>query len=385
MPRSQKSRLKKRPLVPYARGFRPPTPKQRWTAVSARLNEEIPREFQEEAHLFPPIPQPSSVDDWLAQYNEEGQTYSQFLKECLWFSRRKVKYCRMPFNPAGSTLSEKYPNGKIYLLPLGEFLGAAVDAPSFDNLADYATRFFQQEVQILPAVEILVDREKEEVCWVESSTAAEALEGANQTRRSGRTRRHRLEARFHRKSGNYQLQGGPLLAKIQQMMPSDAICLMALTMSDIYNTSPDLFVAGLAAGNHRVGVFSLRRYAPNLTFSTEHWHQITKLDSKTVPSQQEAKRVILQRSCKLLVHEVAHLLGLDHCIWYSCCMNGSGHLDEDFKQSMHLCPIDLRKLQYLCGFDVVKRYERLLEFFRTHGLVEEEEWITKRLIHVTVS
>lgn len=38
----------------------------------------------------------------------------------------------------------------------------------------------------------------------------------------------------------------------------------------------------------------------------------------------------LQRSCKLLVHEIAHLLGVDHCIWFSCCMNGSGHLSEDF-------------------------------------------------------
>ena len=30
------------------------------------------------------------------------------------------------------------------------------------------------------------------------------------------------------------------------------------------------------------------------------------------------------------MHEIAHLLGVDHCIWYSCCMNGSGHLSEDF-------------------------------------------------------
>lgn len=227
---------------------------------------------------------------------------------------------------------------------------------------------------------LIDDRTQQKVFWVEPPEARGHLRHGNgagpRRRQSSRTITHSLEARFHATSGNYQLQGGSVLTMIKQTMPDDAICLMVLTMSDIYDTPPDLFVAGLAAGNHRVGVFSLRRYNPTLTFSKEHWYQITETNAGIG----QIERTVLQRSCKLLVHEVAHLLGVDHCIWYSCCMNGSGHLAEDFRQSMHLCPVDLRKLQHLCGFDVVKRYQRLAGFFRTHKLAEEEKWVRRRLI-----
>ena len=119
-------------------------------------------------------------------------------------------------------------------------------------------------------------------------------------------------------------------------------------MFDLFEEDPDLFVAGLAAGNQRVGVFSFFRYNPTLTFSTEFWYDIEH-SQEMAPA--EKKCTTLQRSCKLLVHEVCHLLGLDHCIWFSCLMNGSGHLHEDFSQPMTLCPVDLHKLQTLCGFD----------------------------------
>lgn len=374
-------------VLPYARGFHPPTAKQRSRAVSSSGHENVEKAFQDvEEAFFSPIPQPSSIDDWLAQYNEEGQSYSKFLGECPWLSRRKVKYCRMTFKPAGDTLAKKYPEGKIYLLPLGEFEEVA-HAPDFSHLADYATIFFAQQVEVLPAVELRVDRTQEKVFWIEPSESRSQLKSSDEVgpkrRRSSRTLMHSLEARFHRTSGNYQLQGTSVLIRIKQMMPADAICLMALTMSDIYDTPPDLFVAGLAAGNHRVGVFSLKRYNPTLAFSTEHWHRISQADVR-IPRPQ-IQRLVLQRSCKLLVHEVAHLLGVDHCIWYSCCMNGSGHLAEDFRQSMHLCPVDLRKLRHLCGFDVVERYRGLARFFKTHGLAEEEKWVTRRLSYMVGS
>ena len=398
MPKSKKkSRAKEE--VPYARGFKPPTAKQRVSA--ARSNSDkgpLEKAFSDTVAggLFPPLPRPSSVDDWLAQYKEDGQSYSKFLRECPWISGRKVKYCRMPFEPSGATLRERYPQGKIYLLPLGEFDESA-HAPDFSHLADYASRFFELQVEVMPAVELRVNVAQERVLWVEPRVAEEEEEEEVKRikrRKSERTLLHNLEARFHQRSGHYQLHCGSLLIRLKQAMPADALCLMALTMSDIYDTPPDLFVAGMAAGNHRVGAFSLRRYDPSLTFSSEHWHQITTTTNNnnntvattattttttTTETQRATTRTMLQRSCKLLVHEVAHLLGLDHCIWYSCCMNGSGHLAEDFCQATHLCPVDLRKLQRLCGFDVPGRYRRLAEFFRTHGLTEEKRWIETRL------
>ena len=57
----------------------------------------------------------------------------------------------------------------------------------------------------------------------------------------------------------------------------------------------------------------------------------------------------------------------------------AGHLDEDFRQPMYLCPVDLRKLQTLCGFNVIDRYQGLCRFFRKHGMDEEADWMRRRV------
>ena len=36
---------------------------------------------------------------------------------------------------------------------------------------------------------------------------------------------------------------------------------------------------------------------------------------------------------QVTVHELLHLLGLDHCIYFACLMNGSGSLEEDHRQA----------------------------------------------------
>lgn len=363
-------------VVPYARGFRPPSRKLCLEAVTTRPGETLPPEYsdQDGAESFAAIPRPSSIDDWLAQYNEEGQTYAQFLNECPWISKRKRKYMSSSFNAEAQSLIKRYSQSKIYLLPLGQF-DSDSGAPSFTELAEYASTFFTLPVVVLPAVTLAVDHVRREVLWSDPPSLREKLSNPKATRRSSRTPSTHLDARFNR-NGEYQLQVGSILLKLKQCIPSDGFCLMALTMSDLYDTTSDLFVAGMAAGNHRVGVFSLKRYDPSLSFATDNWYDITRAP---VRNKEEQKSVMLQRSCKLLVHEIAHILGVDHCIWYSCCMNGSGHLSEDFRQSMHLCPVDLRKLQTLIGFDVIDRYQKLNDFFTKHCLEEEREWTQKRI------
>ena len=44
----------------------------------------------------------------------------------------------------------------------------------------------------------------------------------------------------------------------------------------------------------------------------------------------------------MLPIQIGHLLGMAHCVHFACCINGSGHLAEDFAQPMFLCPICLR-------------------------------------------
>lgn len=39
---------------------------------------------------------------------------------------------------------------------------------------------------------------------------------------------------------------------------------------------------------------------------------------------------MLFRAGKLLVHELMHIFGIDHCVAYECIMKGTGHLVEDF-------------------------------------------------------
>ena len=37
--------------------------------------------------------------------------------------------------------------------------------------------------------------------------------------------------------------------------------------------------------------------------------------------------LILRRSCKVLAHEIRHMFGLQHCIYYDCLLNGSNNLE----------------------------------------------------------
>jgi len=50
------------------------------------------------------------------------------------------------------------------------------------------------------------------------------------------------------------------------------------------------------------------------------------------------------RSCKTMVHELGHLFGLRHCVYFSCNMNGSNTTREAGEKSFRLCPICLKKL-----------------------------------------
>jgi predicted Zn-dependent protease len=92
-----------------------------------------------------------------------------------------------------------------------------------------------------------------------------------------------------------------LLSILQLNIPNDALCVIGLTMSDLYREEADLFVAGWAARRSRVAVFSFFRYDPSLTFSPADWF-IQCRNQRMKP--QQIQKSIFQRSCKLLVHEI---------------------------------------------------------------------------------
>jgi predicted Zn-dependent protease len=122
-------------------------------------------------------------------------------------------------------------------------------------------------------------------------------------------------------------------------------------MSDLYSHDTDLFIAGMAAGGSKVAVLSLHRYHPNVKMSPEHWDHFTyagtssnypyyeESDNKKLKKNQlrirteipllsslsrSSQTEYLRRSVKLIVHEICHVYGIDHCIHYHCLMNGTG-------------------------------------------------------------
>jgi archaemetzincin len=146
--------------------------------------------------------------------------------------------------------------------------------------------------------------------------------------------------------------------------PDDAVCLFGVTMADLYPRASWNYVFGEATFRGQVGIYSFARYFGRF------WGEKDDAASR--------KRA-LRRACRVVVHEAGHTFGLAHCIRWQCVMNGSNSLDESDRQPLRLCPGCLRKLQWNRGFDVEKRYERLVEFYAKTKLETPGAWVRARL------
>lgn len=295
-------------LAAVAMNFKPPTTSERLEAIGStkELPENLRKALEPGGDFEPiPIPKPS---DWLAVHRETGQTFNQFVKS-------------KPNRPDKT-------RRKIYLQPLGEFPEGKI--PLAERLREYAGVYFAMEVEVLPGL---------------------ALGGENITTRTNPYSRNR------------QILTGDVLAILKSNIPSDAFCVLAVTMEDLYPEPSWNFVFGQASLRDRVGVYSFARYDPAFYGQKRG---------------KDYEKVLLRRSCKVLAHETGHMFGLKHCIYFKCAMNGSNHLKESDSRPMNLCPVCLRKLQYGIGFDVVSRYRNLLQFYRKVGFKKEVQWIIKR-------
>ncbi|MFP4144561.1 MAG: archaemetzincin [Phycisphaeraceae bacterium] len=222
---------------------------------------------------------------------------------------------------------------KLYIQPLGRF--PECRSPSLERLERFAAAFFCLPVEILPL--------------------DETPEGL-------------IRSRMRNRTGERQLLTSDLLGRLAARLPSDALALLGVTMEDLYPDPSWNFVFGQAWPARRVGVYSFARYDPR--FSGEP------------ATAQTRRRLLLERSCRVLAHEAGHLLGLGHCIYYRCLMNGSNHLAESDARPLHLCPVDLRKLHLAIGFDPVERYRQMLAAVRAMGLEGEARWLARRVERV---
>ena len=117
------------------------------------------------------------------------------------------------------------------------------------------------------------------------------------------------------------------------------------------------FVFGLALLHDRASVHSLKRYG-------------------------DEPKTLLRHTLKLSAHELGHVFGIKHCVFYRCIMNGANSLEEGASAPMHLCPVCLAKLKWNVDFDARRRYLRLARFYRKVGMKAEERFVTARAAEV---
>jgi archaemetzincin len=290
--------------------FEPPDFEIRRAAVGdlSDLPVLLQRAFAPDASGFEAIPKPGP-HDWLAVHHEPGQTFNDFKTS----------------RPNRPTDIRRI----IYLQPLGDFPGGR--GPEIEKLREFAAAFFALDVKALAPV---------------------SLDAASFTmRRNPHT-------------GNSQVLTTDVLAFLKRFMLTDAFCILAIMMEDLYPEPAWNFVFGQASLRERVGVYSFARYDP--AFYGE-------------PPTGDHQNLIMRRSCKVLAHETGHMFGLAHCVHFNCLMNGSNHLAESDRRPLHLCPVCLRKLQWSIGFDVLARYIALERTSRALGFADEATWLSERI------
>ncbi len=158
--------------------------------------------------FFKPMAEPAT-SDWLAAYNEPGQTFDQYLDS----------------DPTTPT-TERH---TIYILPLGSF--NSKQKRVIDAAAGYLEIFYDLPVQTLPA---------------------QMLNAVGSNVRQNRTTRSR------------QVRTGYILIDVlKPTLPRDAAALTAFTADDLYPDETMNYVFGQASLADRVGVWSLARLDDN--------------------------------------------------------------------------------------------------------------------------
>lgn len=165
------------------------------------------------------------------------------------------------------------------------------------------------------------------------------------------------------RDGRRQLDAPSLLTWLVTQRPSDCFCLLALTLEDLYQVG-SAWIFGLASPSARVATHSMLRYDPGFA------------DADARPPDFE--RMILQRALRVVVHELAHLFGLRHCVHFACVMNPTAGLADLDALPLDLCPVCLRKLWWATGVGLQERWQQLAELAQTLEL-DEIRWYSERL------
>ncbi len=166
-----------------------------------------------------------------------------------------------------------------------------------------------------------------------------------------------IPARAQRKvEGHRQLLTSYLLKRVlKPNLPDDAAAYVAFTAEDLYPKKSWNYVFGNASIKDRIGVWSIYRFGD--------------------PTQNKKNyQLCLMRSIKTAVHETGHIFSLRHCLYKSCVMNGSAHLEEADARPHYLCNHCVAKLYWNLEWDVVDRYSKLSQFWNQQSLPEKGQF-----------
>jgi archaemetzincin len=212
---------------------------------------------------------------------------------------------------------------KIYILPIGTF--NELEQNLLRTTTDYIGLFFMLEVKLLkPIPDEVISENGRRMSW-----ETEQL-------------------------NTYYIFDSILIPEF----PKDAICFTAITNKDLYPDDNWNFVFGQANLTKRLGVSSYCRFFEN------------KLDSSNYHE-------CLERILKTSTHELCHMFSIKHCRIYKCLINGANSLPEADENPLSLCPECLAKLQWSIKFDLIKRYDLLIDFYSRNKFDKEKEFCLK--------
>nr|GAT60182.1 predicted protein [Mycena chlorophos] len=312
------------------------------------------------------------------------------------------------------------PNSKYDSGPTG------IEPPNVNDIGDYLRAFYHGlPVKVLPSSTLRL------VTWDGNKSKTPRFVGLQTASECIRIRTRASKDRVFAR----QLNLDDLLDVAISILPQDAFALLMLVPYDIYESPEDDFACGRAYGGSRVAVISTARYHPGLDAymgvpRVHGWpasHCVDYLEvlcaeadgdappakkkrktaggnlgdtgdsplhaavaaHKTLPSLEDApsqealSALWLGRACRTSSHELGHCVGIDHCVYYACVMQGTSSLKEDARQPPFVCPVDLAKVLRATGSSREELYRALLAFCEKHSdghlFVAFKAWLEAQL------
>ncbi|KAJ6655909.1 hypothetical protein lerEdw1_004493 [Lerista edwardsae] len=258
--------------------------------------------------------------DWLLSHPDAPEDFETFYRALL---RRKPRFCRK----------------RIYLQPIDLSEGPA-GISLLDSLRSCVESFFWGlQVKCLPSVPV----SSLHCCY-----------------------------RHSQDSSRVQLHADGILTFLKNNKPMDALCVLGLTLADLYPCETWSFTFGKFLPGQEVGICSFARFSsdfPQLGCTLNPSPRRQEAGSEV--AEQARNQTLLfsmlemLQCCKVTCHEICHLIGLGNCRWLQCIMQGALSLDEVLLRPLEPCPICLRKLQYVVGFKLIERYRKLYTWTQT--------------------